>query len=32
MKVCLKNMRGLYIEYANGKARYDQSLKQAQSK
>lgn len=32
MKVCLRNMRGLYIEYANGKARYDHSLKEAQQK
>ena len=32
MKTCLKNMRGLYIEYSNGRARYEQSIKDALAK
>jgi hypothetical protein len=32
MKICLKNMRGLYIEYNNGRVRYEQSIKEAKIK
>ena len=32
MKLCLKNLRGLHVEYQNGKVRYDQAIKEANAK
>lgn len=32
MKICLKNMRGLYIEYNNGRLKYEQDIKEAKQK
>ena len=32
MKLCLKNMRGLYVEYSNGRAKLEQSIKEAHAK
>lgn len=29
MKVCLKNFRGLHVEYVNGKNRYELAVKEA---
>ena len=31
MKLCLKNMRALYIEYSNGRHRLEQATRQANS-
>ena len=27
MKVCIKNVRGLYIEYSNGRVKYEESVR-----
>jgi hypothetical protein len=31
MKVCLKNVRGLHVEFTNGKIKYEQDIREAQT-